>query len=203
MSDYPELPPTSIFMRVRGSANPEHTGDLVTAPVWTANQLKAYVDADRAQRFSAQALPDALTLLNNMKGYREGYLAGAEGDTDPMWTGGETDDPVAEMDEIMAVYRESMGISPGPVMARAVRRTKAMLLTWWGWHRDTIRAALAPHPAPTLPDAFPVLRTGFITAEAGDKYLLKAQFQDVYDLQAAHRELMTALASQTRPDDES
>lgn len=55
----------------------------------------------------------------------------------------ETDNPVAEMDAIMKVYEESMGIEPGPVMARAVEKTKAMLLSWWGWHRESIRAALA------------------------------------------------------------
>jgi len=54
----------------------------------------------------------------------------------------ETDDPVAEMDAIMAVYRDCMGITPGPVMEQVVQKTKHMLLGWWGHHREAIRAAL-------------------------------------------------------------
>lgn len=85
---------------------------------------------------------EALKLLNSMKGYREGYQAGLD-DVDEAWTGGETDDPLAEFDEIQAEYRKSHGITPGPEMARAVRKTQSMLVSWLSWHGDAIRAALA------------------------------------------------------------
>lgn len=61
----------------------------------------------------------------------------------------ETDDPVAEMDAILAEYVKTHGRLPDAEMSATVRKVKEMLMTWWNWHREAIRAGLVGG----LPDA--------------------------------------------------
>lgn len=72
-------------------------------------------------------------------------------------------DPVEMLDKIYAVYQRSMGKpAPDAEMAEVVELTKDMLLSWWGEHREDIRAAMVAaqdQAAPAAPavDASPLL----------------------------------------------
>lgn len=62
----------------------------------------------------------------------------------------ETEDPVREMDVIFAEYSKTFGRYPDSAMAETVAKVKQMLLMWWGWHRDTVRAALIASLVPPV-----------------------------------------------------
>lgn len=117
----------------------------------------------------------------------------------------ETDDPIAEMDAIFEVYKRSMGKpAPDAEMGRIVEKTRLMLMSWWGWHREDIRAALvAARATPPAQAADSVLEdaarldwlesdVGCRVFHLGKSWYTRANFGMPYRKRASLREAIDA-----------
>lgn len=130
--EYPPLPESITYGQL------DHNSG---AYGYRPQDMRAYVDADRAMRASSAQAPSGVTL------YPGCSFWGMKDTVQPVPAVQATPAAVVDMDSICAVYEKCLGKqAPDAEMAQIVDKTRLMLFAWWGEHREAIRAALVAAP---------------------------------------------------------
>lgn len=91
--------------------------------------------------------------------------------------------PVEGCDEIYKHYATTFGRTPDAFMAKVVGETKQRLMMWWGYHRETIRAALEAYdPEATSQPVQSWLKDGEIAKVINDLRYVALKFQGTQQL---------------------